>query len=150
MNRAKQRGEALDQVLVLRRISTRLAQQQAAQTQFLLREAERMRDAESSRLTDVIAQWDSARSASRFDPLTLSAWGQAVNLQAAAVIESEAGVERHDAEMAEAEAAHSRASAEEKCADSLLRRARIRLARDREEARLAERDDVNTRKIFVR
>lgn len=150
MNRAKRRGEELRQILVVRQTSTRLAQQQAQQARHSLREAEQLRENEAALLTDVIAQWNSARGAPLFDPLTLSAWGNAVIEQADVLAGREATVVQCDADMVSAKAVHDRAIAEEHCADGLLRRARVCIARAREEGRLAERDDINTRRICLR
>lgn len=150
MSRARRRGEALGQIAELRRISTHIAEQQALQAQRALREAERERADEEERLTEILDHWDCARSAIRFDPMTLAAWSVEIDQQVKTVARSETAVTERRSERDTAQATLGLASAAERCADMLLRRTRQRLARQRDEGRLAELDDASTRKVLIR
>ncbi|MBU6267857.1 MAG: hypothetical protein KGN34_09975 [Sphingomonadales bacterium] len=146
MSRSRRRALELERIGTLRSLSTQVALHGAFDARRALGEADAEHRREEAALDQRLDDWRLALATPGFDPAAIVGWGRAVNHQVERIGTCAAAVEQRRGELDTAQAAWTRAQAEQDCAEMLLRRASSRVEREREEARLAERDDETTRK----
>ena len=149
MSRSRQRLEAMLHVTELRAIGAKLAESRAVAAQRDLDRAGEKLDAHVQQLELAVAGWQASLSHGSFDPVAASFWGQAVNAGEASALQAKR--DKTDCEHADATArsAFGRATADDRCARDLLKRARSHRAIEILRRQDDERADHATRS-FVR
>lgn len=147
MSRSRQRLEAMLGVAALRAIGTELARARAAEARRDLERARSHVEIEVQQLDAAVGGWNVAVAGGTFDPLAAAFWGHAVNLGEVGVAEARhAQSEREGADTA-ARDQFGQATAQERCAADLLRRARFERAVELLQREEDERADQTTRRF---
>lgn len=148
MSRSRRRLDEMRQVMALRAVGAKVAEARAVEAQRDLAEAREEARLREQALQETIQSWQASLQVDRFDPMTSGFWGRAVNDGVVQVTHAEDKKKHSESARDWARAQMSKATAYERCAQTLLNKARSHYAREIERKQDDERADHTTRKFI--
>jgi hypothetical protein len=145
MSRSHRRVETLASIAGIRAIAARLAETKCVAADRDVVAAKENQQQQQDHLHITVSGWEGTISESTFDPASNALWGHAINKAVAEVEAARDNVAKKNGVLNDARSHMSTMIANERCADSLLSKARKRRSRELEDRHLAEQADRITR-----
>jgi hypothetical protein len=150
MSRSRRRVETLASISGIRAIAARLAEAKCVAANRDVVAAKDKQQQQQDHLHLTVSGWEGAIAASTFDPASNAFWGHAINKAVAEVEAAADNVAQKDGVLNEARSQLSVKIANERCAGSLLSKARKKRFSEIEDRHLAEQADRITRQEMGR
>lgn len=145
MSRSRRRVETLASIAGIRAIAARLAEAKCVAADRDVVAAKDKQQQQQDHLQLTISGWEGAIGAPTFDPESNGFWGHAINKAVAGVENAGDNVAQKTGVLNETRSQLSAMIANERCADSLLSKARKKRFSEIEDRHLAEQADRITR-----
>jgi hypothetical protein len=145
MSRSRRRVETLASIAGIRAVAARLAEAKCVAADRDVVAAKDKQQQRQDHLQRTVSGWEGAIAASTFDPASNAFWGHAINKAVTEVEAAGDNVAQKNGVLNEARSQLSVVIANQRCADSLLSKARNKRFSEIEDRHLAEQADRITR-----